>query len=155
VVGAASCAAQNLRSGRRVPFNFFGQVVHLFGRQFDACLRQTFLENVAYVILHVAQADLMTDVFGNTLGGLGMVHLPGAIVVVKRRASRISSGFTHNLWWPVGMEPSMTQTEEQIVMEVAAAEILSAPPNSRTQGMPVQGPPAVLDGSRSPVGHVG
>ena len=40
-------------------------------------------------------------------------------------------------------------------MDGAAAEILSSPPNSGTQGIPDQGPPAVHDGGRSPVANVG
>jgi hypothetical protein len=70
--------------GGRVPFDLFGEVVHLFGPQFDAGLLESLLKDVADIILNMAQADLMDHLFRNCFRRLGFGNLPHAVVIINR-----------------------------------------------------------------------
>ena len=93
--------------GGHVLFDLFGEVVHFFRAQVDACLMEALFQNVAYVVLDMAQSDVVTHFLRNAFDGLSMLNLLGGFVI-KRGTCSISSWVSHISWWMLRMGRSMT-----------------------------------------------
>ena len=77
-------------SAGHVLFDLFGEVVNRLRAQVDAGIRETFLEDMAHIILDVAQADLITDVVGNAFRSLHVLHPLRAVIGINEGIGGVS-----------------------------------------------------------------